>query len=146
VTVLGSERQHRRFTLIVEATSADTFALHLDEHSNGDAMPGRRISADPLGVQRVLDSVLVALRESKIPRTAVSAQRRKPLALAESAGVRLALVLLATAPITKRERVAAVQTGVQAMSTEEAYYWYAKLSGKQAARASRALRILLADE
>ena len=93
------------------------------------------------GFNAVLDSVLAALRESRIARTAVSAQRRKPLALAESAGVRLALVLLATAPVSKRERIAAIQAGVAGMSTEEAYYWYAKCSGTEAARGRRALRL-----
>lgn len=146
MTLPGNERRPRNFILTVEATGPDAFALRLEEHSNGDATPTLRARADALAVQRVLDSVLAALRESKISRTTLSAQRRKPLALAESAGVRLSLVLLATAPVTKRERVAAIQAGVQAMSTEEAYYWYAKCSGTDAARGRRALRALLADE
>ena len=141
-----SARRPRSFTLTVEATGHETFGLLLEEHANGDAAPALRVSADALRVQRLLDSVLDALRESKVPPTALTAQRRKPLTLAESSGVRLALVLLATAPVTKRERVAAMQAGVHAMSTEEAYYWYAKCSGKDAARTRRALRLLLADE
>ena len=146
MTLPGNDQRPRSFILTVQPSGPDTFGLMLEEHSNGTAAPALRVRADALGVQRVLDSVLAALRESKLLRTAVSAQRRKPLALAESAGVRLALVLLATAPLSKRERVASIQSGVQAMSTEEAYYWYAKCSGKAAARGRRALRLLLADE
>ncbi len=146
MTLPGNEAHPRSFILTVEASGPDSFGLLLEERSNGGASPSLRVRADALGVQRVLDSVLVALRESRIARTAVSAQRRKPLSLAESAGVRLALVLLATAPVSKRERIAAIQAGVEHMSTEEAYYWYAKCSGADAARARRALRLLLAEE
>jgi hypothetical protein len=36
---------------------------------------------------------------------------------------------------------------IQAMTSEEAYYWYAKCTGGPAAeRAQKALRVLLADE
>ena len=146
MTLPGNEPHLRSFILVVEPSGPDAFGLLLEERSNGSTSPSLHVRADALGVQRVLDSVLVALRESKIARTAVSARRRKPLGLAESAGVRLALVLLATAPVSKRERIAAIQVGVERMSTEEAYYWYAKCSGADAARARRALRLLLAEE
>jgi hypothetical protein len=66
--------------------------------------------------------------------------------LDESAGVRLALVLVATAPVSKHGRVDAMAAAVADMSTEEAYYWYAKCMGSQASRARRALRLLLAEE
>ncbi|MEJ7784651.1 MAG: hypothetical protein WKF96_07595 [Solirubrobacteraceae bacterium] len=146
MTLPGSHRSPRSFSVTVEATGPDAFGLVLEERSNGGTAPVLRVRADALNVQRVLDSVLAALRESKIARTALNAQRRKPLALTEGAGVRLALVVLATAPVSKRERVAAIQAGVERMSTEEAYYWYAKCSGTDAARGRRALRLLLADE
>jgi hypothetical protein len=142
----GNDQRPRSFTLTVQPAGPDEFGLVLEEHSNGTETPALRVSADALGVERVRDSVLAALRESKLPRTTVSAQRRKPLVLTESAGVRLALVLLATAPVSKRERVASIQSGVQAMSTEEAYYWYAKCSGDEPARCRRALRLLLAED
>jgi hypothetical protein len=66
--------------------------------------------------------------------------------LDESAGVRLALVLLTTGPISKGARVDAMTGAIAHMSTEEAYYWFAKCMGPSASRARRALRILLAEE
>ena len=72
--------------------------------------------------------------------------RKTPIRLGEAEGVRLALVLLATQPISKHERVRALVAGINAMSTEETYYWYSKCIGIDANRARRALRILLADD
>ena len=58
---------------------------------------------------------------------------------------RLALVLLASQPIAKHERVRALVAGINAMSVEETYYWYSKCMGLDGNRARKALRTLLAD-
>ena len=55
-------------------------------------------------------------------------------------------ILLATQPVTKHERVRALVAGINAMSTEETYYWYSKCIGVDANRARKALRTLLADD
>lgn len=146
MTLPGSERRPRTFSLTVEPAGPDSFGLLLEESVEGDQQPSLRVRADPLLVQRVLDSVLGVLRQSKIARTSLTPQRQRPLTVAESAGVRLALIFLATAPVSKRARITAMKAGIESMSTEEAYYWYAKCSGADAARGRRALRLLLADE
>jgi hypothetical protein len=55
-------------------------------------------------------------------------------------------VMLTTAPLSKWTRVEAVAAGIQGMTTEEAYYWYAKCVGMDGHRARRALRLLLAED
>jgi hypothetical protein len=96
--------------------------------------------------RRILPSVMEALRASRVPPNVLGPQRRKPVKLHESAGVRLALVLLATGPVSKHARVHAMAAAITNMSTEEAYYWYAKCMGPEANRVRRALRLLLAEE
>ena len=96
--------------------------------------------------RRILPSVMEAVRSSHMARSVLSTQRQKPVVLDESAGVRLALVFLATGPVSKHTRVDAVAAAITDMSTEEAYYWYAKCMGPQAGRARRAFRLLLAEE
>jgi hypothetical protein len=62
-------------------------------------------------------------------------------------GLRLALILMAVKPLTRSGRMEAIGLGVQAMSAEEAYYWFSKCSaGPGAGQAQRALRILLSGE
>ena len=88
--------------------------------------------------RRVLPSILDAVRASGMPRSAVGPHRRAPIKLEEPAGVRLALVLLVTAPLVRRDRVETMAGAVAGMSDEESYYWYAKCMGADAdARAER---------
>ena len=59
----------------------------------------------------------------------------------------LALALLAVKPLTRHDRIEAIGQGLQAMSAEEAYYWFSKCTaGADALRAQKALRVLLAEE
>lgn len=138
----------RGFRLMVEATpSTESYSLRLEE-TNGRPRTAPKILGRlrPSDAPDVTDTLLAALRESRHPRTALSSRRRAPLVLAEPAGVRLALALVAVEPIAKSRRRRAILAGISAMSTEEAYYWYARVTGPTAARARRALRILLSDD
>jgi hypothetical protein len=146
MTLPGTNGRPRRFALHVEPNGSDAYGLRLEEGVGPSGEVALRVRTDADVTRRVLESVIAAVRESRIPKTALSPQRRKPLQLEQSAGVRLALVLLATAPLTKGSRVTAIEHGVAAMSTEEAYYWYAKCVGIDSGRAIRALRLLLARE
>jgi hypothetical protein len=113
--------------------------------ADGDDRPEFDARVDPGRVPLISDSVAWALSASRVPRTALGPQRRRPIALDEAAGVRLALVVIGAGPLAKRSRVAQLEGGVAAMSVEEAYYWYAKCVGVEASRARRALRLLLAE-
>ena len=87
-----------------------------------------------------------AVTSSKHARTILSPTRKAPIPLTEDAGVRLALTYLATAPIAKPDRSLTIRQGIDAMTSEEALYWYAYCTGPIAPRALRALRTLLAEE
>lgn len=137
----------RGFRIIVEPVSSDEYGLRLEETNGSAAIPPKYLahlrSDEVPGVSDVLQQ---ALRESHQPRTTLSPGRRKPIPLEESAGVRLALALIAIEPITKSSRRHAILAGISAMSAEEAYYWFARTTGPIAQRARRSLRILLADD
>ncbi len=97
----------------------------------------------------VADHLLAALRVNDYKATdlARAAGADEPFYLDELTGLRLALILMAVKPLTRHDRIEAIGQGVQAMSAEEAYYWFSKCSaGPDALRAQKALRILLAGE
>jgi hypothetical protein len=142
-----ASQKPRGFRLIVRPQGSDTYGLRLEE-TNGrpETPPTLVFKVDWKATRRILPSVMEAVRRSRLPRSVLGPRRQKPLVLDESAGVRLALVFLATGPVSKHARVDAMAGAIADMSTEEAYYWYAKCMGPQAARARRALRLLLAEE
>jgi len=139
--------QTRAFSLTVEPTLTDDYGVRLEVATGNPDHPWQTIAhVPPANLAGVADPLQQALRESRQPRTVLSASRRKSIPLDEPAGVRLALALLAAEPVNKHSRRNAILSGIVAMSTEEAYYWYAKATGPHANRARRALRILLADD
>lgn len=137
----------RGFRLQVEAVDTDTYAIRIEE-TNGT--PANTTVAAALSAGKVATfggALRTALRESGHPPTVLGPTRRKPIPLAEVAGVRLALTINAAAGLAKPARRLSVLEGVSAMSDEETYYWYAKTTRPQSGtRALRALRILLADD
>lgn len=134
---------HRSFTLHVLPEAGD-YGISLTVASNG--AEATVASLDPSRLNRIRPSITQAVTSSGHQRTTLSHTRTKPIELSEDAGVRLTLITLATAPLTKPKRVEAVRLGVEAMTGEEALYWYAHCTGRHATRALKALRTLLADE
>jgi hypothetical protein len=136
----------RAFRLCLLRTADEGYGLTLEE-SYGDhaalTAPVTTVSRPQTG--RVIDAVLAAVRASGHAPSVLSSSRKTPIRLDEPAGVRLALVLLATQPMTRNDRIRGVVAGINSMSVEETYYWYAKCVGPQARRALKALRTLLSD-
>lgn len=98
-------------------------------------------------LRAVADQVLDAIKRSGYRATDLQATRREPFRLDDESGVRLGLLFLAVKPVTKMDRVEAIAEGIRRMTSEEAYYWYSKSTAqKTAARAQKALRLLLAEE
>ena len=102
--------------------------------------------ADEKHTHAVLSSLVAAVKASGHPRTVLGPQRKAPIVLTEEVGVRLALTLVATAPISKARRIDTMLGNIDNMAVEEAYYWYAKCMGPNAGRVRKALRIFLAEE
>lgn len=88
------------------------------------------------------DLILDILRDNKVKPAAIHRDRKSPLSLSESSGVRLLLLFKAIAPMSNLDHIRAVQQGIWAMSNEEAYYWFSKCHGANSRRALQALRIL----
>ncbi|CEG92738.1 hypothetical protein EFM98_00330 [Propionibacterium freudenreichii] len=137
----------RGFRLLVTRGRGDTFGVTLEETygENGGTISTTVSTATPAQTGRVVDALFVAVRKAGYQTSALAFKRKAPILLSEAEGVRLALVLLATQPIAKHERVRALVTGINAMSVEETYYWYAKCMGIDGNRARKALRTLLAN-
>jgi len=138
----------RAFRLTTRLGQGDAFGITLEEtFTAGDTVLSTPVlEASPAQVARVLDAVIASVRQSGHTPGTLGITRGKPLRIHEPAGVRLTLTLLATAPVTRHDRIRSMVAGINAMSVEETYYWYAKCAGQHAKRARKALRILLADE
>ncbi|WP_438488929.1 DUF7680 family protein [Streptomyces sp. S186] len=134
----------RAFRLTVrspEGSYTDGFAVTLEETYG--RLASTVAQADAGQVQRALEAVVSAVRDSGHRPSVLAPHRRKPIQLEEEAGVRLALTLLAIAPLSRADRVHAVTSGIAGMSVEETYYWYALTTGASAQRARKALRVYL---
>lgn len=137
----------RGFRLVVSQGRGETFGVTLEEtyRGSGGTIATPVSTATPVQTGRVVDALFVAIRKAGHQPSVLAFKRKAPIRLGEAEGVRLALVLLATQPIAKHERVRALVAGINAMSTEETYYWYSKCMGLDGNRARKALRTLLAD-
>lgn len=141
----AEQRKVRGFQLTVEPT-ADAFGVLLEETNGRTENTAAVVRADASHTREVLVSVMGAVTASGHTRTTLGPARKKPITLDEEAGLRLALVMVSTLPVSKPRRIQAMVGGIDDMATEEAYYWYAKCMGPDAGRARRALRLLLAEE
>lgn len=137
----------RGFRLIVIPGRGESFGVKLEETygENGGTIAAPVATATPAQTGRVVDALFVAVRQAGQRPGVLAFKRKAPIRLGETEGVRLALVLITTQPIVKHERVRALVAGINAMSTEETYYWYSKCVGTDGNRARKALRTLLAD-
>ena len=137
----------RGFRLVVTPGRGETFGVTLEETygESGNSITAPVSEATPVQAGRVVDALFVAVRKAGHQPSVLAFKRKAPIRLGEAEGVRLALVLLATQPIAKYERVRALVAGINAMSVEETYYWYSKCMGLDGNRARKALRTRLAD-
>jgi hypothetical protein len=104
-----------------------------------------RVHGTPM--RAVMDQVLTALKHSGYRASDLSRSRKAPFQFNEETGVRLGLLLLAVKPLRKSSRMNDISERVQAMASEEAYYWFSKTTDHNLGRRSqKAMRILLAKE
>ena len=142
----------RQFELSVFKRKRDDMGLAFSEQPSEDKGTLKkpkekeiRIWGTPAKV--MTETLLNAIKKQGYRPTALSPQRKEPFILDESVGVRLGLLFFALKPLRKVSRMEEIITGIERMSDEEAYYWYAKCSnGRKANRARKALRIFLSEE
>jgi len=108
--------------------------------------------AEPKRVGRVFgnalhfawDDIMLALQRYKEDWAALGAARRKRvLRIGEDAGVIVALMILAVAPMRDMERIRAVARTIRTMGMGESCYWYAHARGEDGSNALKALRIFV---
>lgn len=134
----------RTFRLTLQRVGDTDFGVTLSEQL-GTSGPVLDVAhATHRQAARIAEDVVACVRRTGQGASAVAFAGNEPIEVHEPEGVRLALIILATAPYTSRMRARRVADGIAAMSSEEAYYWYAKCV-TDARRALRALRILLSD-
>ncbi|NJP26799.1 hypothetical protein FLW53_21920 [Microbispora sp. SCL1-1] len=138
----------RAFRITVVPGRGDTYGVLLEETygENGHTLAARVALVTPGQTGRVVDALFAAVRASGHAPSVLAFNRKAPIRIDEAEGVRLALILLTTQPVTKHNRVRSLVAGINAMSTEETYYWYSKCISGDSSRARRALRTLLADD
>lgn len=138
----------RAFRLTVLPGKNDAYGLRLEETAgdSSDSIAVTVVTMTQAQTARVIDAIVNAVRGSGHQPSVLAFTHTHAIRLSEAEGVRLALVLLATQPVTRHDRIGALIAGVNAMSVEESYYWYGKCLGPDAGRARRALRVLLADD
>jgi len=139
------EQKIRGFQLLVVPTDA-AYGVALEETNGRPEHTALVARADAKHVRAVLPAVMDAVKASGHARTTLGAQRKAPIILSEEAGVRLALVLLATDRVSKPRRIDNMLGGVNDMAVEEAYYWYSKCMGADRGRVRKALRLFLAED
>ncbi len=139
------------FELHVEPRDEQSYALAIYQwpvKANGVPIEARRVVVlSGVNLQAVADHVLEALRRSGYKATDLSPRRQKPFLLDEEPGLRLGLLFLTIAPLSRIDRIESISRELRAMPSEEAYYWYSKCTDPfYNSRAQQALRILLAAE
>jgi len=130
----------------------DAYALGLYRAHLGPVLNGTK-PFQPLVVLRgvpckvSLNHVLEALRRSGHRPSQLGRGRGSAFHLTEEDAVRLGLLFLAVKPLRRIDRMEAISERVQRMATEEAFYWFAKVTDPRTGqRAQRALRLLLASD
>jgi len=119
--------------------------LKTPTHANGSLPRWWQVDLDSTPLRLLGDALAQTLRQAGYRPGDLVRRFGEPFFLPEPLGVRLALLFLATKPLSRVDRVDAIAAGIARMSDEEAYYWFSKCSpGPEAERGRRALRTLLA--
>jgi hypothetical protein len=139
------------FEVIVEQRDENSYALALYQwpfKANGVKPQAKKVvTVGGVNLQAVADHVISALKKSGYKATDLSARRRAPFRLNDENGVKLGLLFLTVAPLSRMDRIEAISRELRDMPIEEAYYWYSKCTTPEyAGRAQQALRVLLAAE
>lgn len=131
--------QQERFLLTVKRDDAGrVFSIDLDVEGT-DGVPSINLNG--------LKASLVSPRLWEIVRnggvTARGWTGSRPIELEQTTGAHVWLLLAALQPLRRIDRPDEIADGVEAMSKEEAAYWYARASRP---RGLRALRLLLSND
>lgn len=118
------------------------------ENVNGSGHDWRQVvGIQGMPMKAVMDQILTAIKQAGYRPSDLSRSRKTPFLLSEELGVRLGLLMLAVKPLRKSSRMTDISEQIRAMASEEAYYWFSKMTDHQVGRRSqKAMRILLSRE
>lgn len=118
------------------------------ENVNGSGHDWRQVvNIHGTPMRAVMDQILTAIKQAGYRPSDLSRSRKTPFLLSEETGVRLGLLMLAVKPLRKSSRMTDISEQVQSMASEEAYYWFSKMTDHLVGRRSqKAMRILLAKQ
>lgn len=118
------------------------------ESVNGTGQDWRQVvSIRGTPMRAVMDQILMTIKQAGYRPSDLSRSRKAPFLLSEEVGVRLGLLMLAVKPLRKSSRMTDISEQIQSMASEEAYYWFSKMTDQLVGRRSqKAMRILLAKE
>lgn len=142
----------RQFELQVFKTKGDEMGLAFSEQPSKSDKSVKGVNIKEIKIwglpfKVMTETLLKAIKRQGYRPTALSLKRKDPFILDETSGVRLGLFFFALKPLRKVSRMEDIITGIERMSDEEAYYWYAKCTnGRNSQKSRKALRILLASE
>lgn len=142
----------REFALTVFKVKGDQMGISFSEkqieraeESRRGSIKESRIWGTPL--KAITETLLGTLKRQGYRPMELSLKRKESFLLDEPAGVRLGLFFFSLKPLRKVGRMEEIISGIDRMSDEEAYYWYAKCTnGRNAQQARKALRVLLSGE
>ncbi len=142
-------RTQRTFLVSVVPEPKGRYFLRLEQRPTGrdKAESGVIVTlgGDPLS--STLETVLQALREAGQKPSELRRDRKEPFEISEAIGVRLGLLFLSVKPLRKTSRMEDLARGIRAMTEEETFYWFGKVTAKgPSRRAQKALRLLLSEE
>ena len=144
----------RQFELKVVKRKEDEIGLSFSEQPSRSDISSKskknkvkEIKIWGLSLKVMTETLLNTLKKQGYKPTALTLKRREPFRLKENTGVRMGLFFFTLKPLRKVSRMEEIINGIERMSDEEAFYWYAKCAnGINARRSRKALRILLSDE
>lgn len=96
-------------------------------------------------LRSVLPLIQETLSRAELDEGVTKSSGQSEVFLPESSGVRLALLFLGVKPIQRVDRMRAYCRGLDRMSDEECYYWYAKCRSPLSPNGEKAIRTLLTD-
>jgi len=141
----------QEFQLRIAPLKDNHFIIQLYQWDYKKAGEKKRLSPQKVGVLKmnkiilVRDAIYQTLKDNKYDPKTLNNKRKSNYILTESSGINLAILFKTIQPLRKEEKIISIMNSIMAMSNEEAYYWFAKISGDRGNLALKALRILLAD-
>ena len=139
----------QEFQLRVTRTENNDFTLELYQCAYKKA--GEKNAASKIGclkgntLNTIKQNIYDILKANNYDPKTLSAKRQSHYLLSEESGVKTAILFQTLQPLSQRDRISKIASGISAMSNEEAHYWFAMIANGRRRNALKALRVLFGD-